>query len=48
MSRDELQGLKECMEGNLSKGFVRATSSPAGAAVLFETRNGKLRLHVDY
>lgn len=35
MSRDELIALKDTIEENLSKAFIRASASPAGAAVLF-------------
>jgi len=49
MSRTELQTLKEWLEENLSKGFIRASSSPAASPILFVKKtNGSLRLCVDY
>ena len=49
LSRQELQVLKEWIEKNLSKGFIRSSSSPCGAPVLFTPKpNGSLRLCVDY
>jgi hypothetical protein len=35
MSQEELKALKEYIEDNMNKGFIRASSSPAGAPVLF-------------
>ena len=50
MSRTELQRLKEWLEENLSKGFIKASSSPAALPILFvkKTDLGSLRLCVDY
>jgi len=49
MSRTELQTLKEWLEENLSKGFIRASSSPAASPILFVKKtDGSLRLCVDY
>ncbi|KAI0995439.1 Transposon Tf2-9 polyprotein [Podosphaera aphanis] len=49
MSRDELMVLKTYIQENLDKGFIRASSSPAGAPVLFVKKSdGTLRLCVDY
>ena len=49
MSRTELQMLKEWLEENLSKGFIRASSSPAASPILFVKKtDGSLRLCVDY
>ena len=49
MSQPELVALKTFLEENLSKGFIRASSSPAGAPVLFVKKSdGSLRLCVDY
>ena len=49
MSRDELQVLKKNLEENLSKGFIRASSSPAAAPVLFVKKpGGNLWFCVDY
>src|SRR5271169_1965960 len=49
LSRNELEVLKKWLEENLSKGFIRASSSPAGAPILFAKKgDGSLRLCVDY
>jgi transposase InsO family protein len=49
LSRPELEALKAWLEENLSKGFIRASSSPAGAPILFVKKgDGSLRLVVDY
>lgn len=49
MSREELIVLKTYIKENLDKGFIQASSSPAGAPVLFVKKNdGTLRLCVDY
>ena len=49
MSRSELQTLKVWLEDNLSKGFIRALSSPAASPILFVKKNdGSQRLCVDY
>ena len=49
LSRPELQSLREWIDENLSKGFIRASSSPAGAPILFvKKKDGSLRLCVDY
>jgi len=49
MFRTELQTLKEWLEENLSKGFIRASSSPAASPILFVKKtDGSLRLCVDY
>lgn len=48
MSRDELQALEDYIEDTLSKRCIWASSSSAGVHVLFEKRNGKLRLCVNY
>ena len=48
-NREELETLQEWLHENLSKGFIRASSSPAGAPVLFSRKkDGKLRVCVDY
>lgn len=48
MLRLELLALKEFLEANLSKGFIKASSSSAGALVLFVKKsNGSLRQCVD-
>ncbi|KAH0615358.1 uncharacterized protein H6S33_000994 [Morchella sextelata] len=49
MSREELIVLKQYIQDNLQKGFIQASSSPAGAPVLFVKKaDGTLRLCVDY
>jgi hypothetical protein len=49
LSRTELETLKKWLEDNLNKGFIRSSSSPAGAPVLFAKKSdGSLRLCVDY
>ena len=49
MSQDELRVLKKYLEDNLTKGFIRASSSPAASPVLFVRKpGGGLRFCVDY
>jgi len=49
LSKTELETLKEWLEDNLSKGFIRASSSPAALPILFVKKNdGTLPLCVDY
>jgi len=49
MSRAELVVLKEWLEENMSKGFIRQSSSPFAAPVLFAKKpEGGLRLCIDY
>ncbi len=49
LSIPELKALREWLDENLSKGFIRASSSPAGAPILFVKKaDGSLRLCVDY
>lgn len=49
MSRDELKALKEWLEENLRKGFIRPSSSPVASPVLFVKKaDGGLRFCVDY
>ena len=49
MLHKELLTLKEFIEENLAKGFIRHSSSPAGAPVLFVKKaDGSLRFCVDY
>lgn len=50
LSETELEVLKEYIETNLEKGFIRPSSSPYGAPVLFikKPHGGGLRLCVDY
>jgi hypothetical protein len=49
LSQKELGVLKEWIQKTLSKGFIRSSSSPCGAPVLFAPKpGGGLRLCVDY
>jgi transposase InsO family protein len=49
LSATELQTLKEYVEDNVRKGYIRRSTSPAGYPVMFvPKKNGKLRLVVDY
>src|SRR6202021_1696855 len=49
LSPAELKVLKEYIDDNLAKGFIRHSRSPAGAPILFvKKKDGNLRLCVDY
>ena len=49
LSRNELETVREWIDDNLSKGFIRASSSPAAAPILFVKKpDGSLRLCLDY
>ena len=49
MSRDELLVLRKTLTELLDKGFIRASSSPVGALVLFARKlEGGLRFYVNY
>ena len=49
LNRVELETLCEWIMENLDKGFIRSSSSPAGAPVLFTKKaDGSLHLCVDY
>jgi hypothetical protein len=49
MSLRELQALKEYLEENLSKGYIRAFSSSAASPVLFARKpDGEIRFCVEY
>ena len=49
ISQDELKVLKKYLEENLSKGFIKASSSPAVSPVLFACKpEGGLQFCVDY
>ncbi|KAK7570621.1 hypothetical protein V3481_007378 [Fusarium oxysporum f. sp. vasinfectum] len=49
MSRDELTALREWLDENLRKGFIRPSSSPVASPVLFVKKpGGGLRFCVDY
>ena len=45
----ELNILKEFLEENLAKGFIRESKNPAGILILFTPKkDGGLRLYIDY
>lgn len=49
LSKPELETLREWLQDNLKKQFIRSSSSPAGAPILFvKKKDGTLRLCVDY
>ena len=49
LSEDESKALKEYIDENLKKGFIRPSESPAGYPILFrKKKDGSLRLCVDY
>ena len=49
LSEKELKVLREYINENLSKGFIRASSSPTAAPILFVKKKDRgLRLCVDY
>jgi hypothetical protein len=49
LSRPELEELKCWLDENLSMGFIRTSSSPAAAPILFVKKgDGSLRLVIDY
>ena len=49
LSEVELNALSLYLDENLKKGFIRPSSSPAGAPILFvKKKDGSLRLCVDY
>ena len=49
LSRPELEALRNWLQENLSKGFIRTSSSPAACSILFVKKgDGSLRLCVDY
>jgi len=49
LARHELEACKKWIKKNLDKGFIRASSSRAGAPILFVKKgDGSLRLVVDY
>ena len=49
LSQDELATLKEYIDENLAKGFIRHSKSPTGASILFvKKKDGSLRMCVDY
>ncbi|KAE8222388.1 hypothetical protein CF319_g4403 [Tilletia indica] len=49
LSDPELKALRTWLDENLAKGFIRPSTSPAGAPILFvKKKDGSLRLCVDY
>ena len=49
LSAEKLNALREYLDENLKKGFIRESQSPAGYPILFvPKKDGKLRLCVDY
>ena len=49
MSLEHLESLREYLETNLEKGYIRPNESEFTSLVLFVLKkNGKLRLYVDY
>jgi len=49
LSKSELQALHQWIDENLSNGFIRVSSSPTGAPILFvKKKDSSLRLCVDY
>ena len=49
LSETELETLRAYLDENLAKGFIRSSTSPAGAPILFvKKKDGSLRLCVDY
>ena len=49
LSETELKALREYLDKNLKKGFIRPSTSPAGYPILFvPKKDGKLQLCVDY
>ena len=49
LSQNELAALKEYIDENLAKNFIRHSKSPAGAPILFvKKKDGSLRMCVDY
>ena len=49
LSQTKLAALREFLEENLAKGFIRESKSPAGALILFAPKkDSSLRLYVDY
>lgn len=49
MNQHELKALREYLNQELDKGFIRVSRSPAAAPVLFVKKpNGDLRFCIDY
>ena len=49
LSETELKALREYLDENLKKGFIRPSTSPAGYPILFvPKKDEKLRLCFDY
>ncbi|EPS35483.1 hypothetical protein H072_11124 [Dactylellina haptotyla CBS 200.50] len=48
-TKDELEALREYIEENLRKGYIRPSRSPVGYSILFvPKKNGKLQICIDY
>jgi hypothetical protein len=49
ISPRESEALEEWLTEHLAKGYIRESTSPAGAPVVFALKkNGQLRIYVDY
>jgi hypothetical protein len=49
LDENRLQALKEYIESSLAKGWIRSSTSPAGAPIHFvKKKDGGLRLCMDY
>ena len=49
LSKQELQALRKWLDENLTKGFIKPSSSPTGSPILFvKKKDGSLQLCVDY
>ena len=48
MASVELQEIKVQLQGLLDKGFIRPSTSPWGALILFAKKDTTLRLCIDY
>uniref|UniRef100_A0A803SRK7 Gypsy retrotransposon integrase-like protein 1 n=1 Tax=Anolis carolinensis TaxID=28377 RepID=A0A803SRK7_ANOCA len=48
LTEPEQEALREFIETNLRKGFIRPSQSPAASPVMFVKKSGELRLVVDY
>lgn len=49
LSQNELSALREYLDENLAKNFIKHSKSPAGAPVLFvKKKDGSLQISVDY
>ena len=49
LSQTELAALRDFLEENLAKGFIRESKSPIGIPILFvPKKDSSLRLYIDY